>query len=112
MHKVVDKRIERAIAVIHADNDRIHTIKELANVAFIGVTQFKRLFKLATGSTVGQYQTKIKMEKPKSLLLCTDVPITSIAHDLGYSNLSAFTRRFTQHFGLPPSHYQIRQYPD
>ncbi|WP_419535300.1 helix-turn-helix domain-containing protein [Endozoicomonas sp.] len=42
------------------------------------------------------------MEKAKALLTHTDLPIQLIAERVGYNDVSAFSRRFTSHFGLSP----------
>ncbi len=42
------------------------------------------------------------MEKAKALLTHTDLPVQLIAERVGYTDLSAFSRRFSIHFGLSP----------
>ncbi|POF56904.1 AraC family transcriptional regulator, partial [Vibrio vulnificus] len=49
-----------------------------------------------------QYITALRMEKAKALLTHTDLPVQRVAEQVGYSDLSAFSRRFSRHFGLSP----------
>lgn len=101
----IDKRIENAIALIHKDLSLNHSNAVLAEAACLGQTQFKKLFKSCTGLSVSRYVINAKMDKAKALLTYTDYPVTRVAFDLGYKDSSAFTRRFTQHFGVAPSQF-------
>ncbi|WP_350629915.1 helix-turn-helix domain-containing protein, partial [Pseudoalteromonas sp. Q36-MNA-CIBAN-0048] len=46
--------------------------------------------------------TEKRMQKAKALLTHTDLPIQIIAEQVGYNDLSAFSRRFSLYFGLSP----------
>ncbi len=104
----VDRRIEQAVALIHNDLSLNHSNTELAKAACLGQTQFKKLFKECTGLPVSHYVITAKMEKARSLLTHTDYPVTQVALELGYKDTSAFTRRFSQYFSQPPSHFSKR----
>jgi len=99
----VDQRIRKAQEFIEGNLAQSHSINELAALAFLSPTQFKKLFKQQTGQTITEYITRLRMEKAQALLIHTDSPIQIVAEIVGYSDHSAFSRRFTQHFGLPPS---------
>ncbi len=99
----VDQRIRKAQEFIEGNLAQSHSINELAALAFLSATQFKKLFKQQTGKTVTEYSTQLRMEKAQALLIHTDYPIQIVAEAVGYSDHSAFSRRFSQHFGLSPS---------
>lgn len=101
----VDHRIGRALHHIEQNiAQRIH-VKQLAQIAYLSETQFKKLFKLQTGFTTVQYITKLRMEKAQALLKHTDYPLQIIAEQVGYGQISAFSRKFSQYFGLSPSQF-------
>jgi len=68
-------------------------------------TQFKKLFKQQTASTVMRYVTKLRMEKAQALLMHTDYPLQIIGEKVGYKDLSAFSRKFSQFYGFPPTKF-------
>ena len=102
----VDNRIGAAISFIEDNIAESLQIKNLAKVAFLSETQFKKLFKKNTGLTVMQYVTKVRMEKAQALLTHTDYPLTIVGEKVGYKELSAFSRKFSQYFGLSPTRFK------
>lgn len=101
----VDFRIREALEYIDANLTDDLSINKLASIACLSPTQFKKLFRQQTDSTVAQHITNLRMEKAQALLLHTDYPMQIIAELVGYSDLSAFSRRFSQHFGISPSRF-------
>ena len=84
------------------------SIEGLAEVAWLSPTQFKKLFRQQLGMTVMQYLRQQRMDRAKALLVHTDYPVQLVAEQVGYLDLSAFSRRFNQHFGLKPSEVSRR----
>ena len=56
--------------------------------------------------TVMKYVTKLRMEKAQALLTHTDYPLQIIGEKVGYKELSAFSRKFSQYFGLSPTKFK------
>ncbi|MGR6871307.1 helix-turn-helix domain-containing protein [Pseudomonas sp. HK3] len=101
----VDARIGRSIHYIEQNMPESIQVKTLASLACLSETQFKKLFKVQTGLTAMQYVTKLRMEKAQALLRHTDYPLQMIAEKVGYAYISAFSRKFSQYFGLSPSRF-------
>lgn len=80
----------------------------LAHLLRTSVRSLERRFRTAFGLSPLQYQRKLRMHRACQLLVTTDRPITSIAHDLGYSDHSHFTREFRRSHDLPPLAYRQR----
>jgi len=102
----VDNRIGTAISFIEQNIASQLQIKRLAESAFLSDTQFKKLFKQQTGMTVMKYVTKLRMEKAQALLTHTDYPLPIIGEKVGYKEPSAFSRKFSQYFGLSPTKFK------
>lgn len=68
-------------------------------------SQLNRDFLSIFGITPQAYMSQLRIELACDLLL-NDVPITSVAHSCGYSDQSAFTRRFSQAMGMTPFEYR------
>jgi len=104
----IDRRVSRAIAHIENDLSRAHKLDDLASIASLSISQFKILFAKYTGMSVTEYLTMLRMEKARALLVNTDTPVSIIAEASGYTNQSAFSRRFRTYFDAPPSQYRKR----
>jgi len=102
----VDNRIGAAIAFIEQNIAENLQIKHLSKSAFLSDTQFKKCFKQQTGLAVMKYVTKLRMEKAQALLMHTDYPLQMIGEKVGYKELSAFSRKFSQYFGLSPTKFK------
>ncbi|UTV30626.1 AraC family transcriptional regulator [Photobacterium atrarenae] len=102
-HQKLDPRLEPVIEAIAGDLSAEHSLSTLASLACLSLTQFKKVFKASTGMTAQQYITRQRMEKAKALLTHSDLPVRLVAEQVGYQDLSAFSRRFSRHYGQPPS---------
>jgi AraC-like DNA-binding protein len=101
----LDKRIRAVLLCIEQTLSENITISGLAKIAYLSDTQFKKVFREQTGQTAIQYVTQKRMEKAKALLQHTDYSIQMIAENVGYSDVSAFSRRFSHCFGLTPTQF-------
>jgi AraC-like DNA-binding protein len=99
----LDHRIRLVVEYVIKNIAENLTIETLAKVACLSPTQFKKVFTQQLGLSVSKHVTKERMEKAKALLMHTDFPIQIIAEQVGYADLSAFSRRFSQYYGLSPS---------
>ena len=101
-----DPRIRAVQAVIAERLAEPLTIAELAAVACLSPTQFKKLFTAQLDLSVHQYLIRQRMEKARALLTHTDLPVQQVAEQVGYGDVSAFSRRFTRHVGLSPRQFR------
>lgn len=102
---LIDRRIEPVLAELQRDLAKKWTTTELAHIACLSVTQFKAVFRQSVSMPPHQYVTQLRMEKAKALLVHTDLPIRLVAEQVGYQDLSAFSRRFTIYYGQSPSSF-------
>ncbi len=96
----IDPRIRKVLQHIGDDLSENFSVESLAKIACLSSTQFKKVFREATGQSVLKYITTLRMEKAKALLTHTDMPVQLISEQVGYSDLSAFSRRFSSFFGV------------
>ncbi len=80
-------------------------IAKLTQICHLSTSQLQRRFKKSTGTTISDYWRKKKLSQAQ-LLLGTNLSIEAIAYQVGYENLSAFSRRFSQIFSLSPSQWR------
>jgi AraC-like DNA-binding protein len=80
---------------------------ELASIAGMNPAAFSRSFSRHTGMTPIRYIARLRIDLACSLLMSNcDRPITEIAFDVGFNNLSNFNRQFLALKGMPPSRFR------
>ena len=67
-----------------------------------------RLFKDATGQTIGAYLNDLRIEHAAAMLTTTYLDIIDIALESGFENLSTFYHLFKKKKGVSPKQYRTR----
>ena len=65
-----------------------------------------REFRLAYGESPYGYLMTRRVERAMALLRRGDLSVTEVCFAVGYSSLGAFSTRFTELVGMPPSTYR------
>ena len=81
-------------------------IPALAALCHTSVTNFRRLFRQATGLSPHQYLTHLRLQMASTLLAGTDRKILDISQAVGYETLSSFNRHFLHAFGMAPRQWR------
>ncbi len=97
------KRLSVAKDFIQAHFSEDVNLNELSKVACLSPYHFHRAFKLTFGITPKKLVTQLRIEKAKWLLINKSFSVQTICHDVGFRDVSSFTRLFTSHTGLTPS---------
>lgn len=103
---LVDRRIRRAIELMHAHMNRELPLEEIAAAAFLSPFHFARLFKKLTGASPHAYLATLRVARAQALLAETDLSISEVSERVGYSSASHFTKAFRQATGLAPRAYR------
>lgn len=80
-------------------------LKELALIASMSETKLKQLFKQTFGDTIYNYYQKARMEEAAFLLKQARHSVSEVGYELGYSNLSHFSRLFEKQYGTTPKKF-------
>jgi two-component system response regulator YesN len=83
--------------------------EDIANHVFLNPDYLTRIFKKETGMAVSDYLLHERLKLAQELLAKTDMPISSVASHIGYSNFSHFSRMFKKHTTLNPNEYRQLQ---
>ena len=67
---------------------------------------FCRKFKHAFNLHFSDYVTRYRLQKAQHLLGSSHAPISSIAGEVGYSDISYFTSQFKKYMGISPNQYR------
>lgn len=82
------------------------TVSELATRVNITTRTLNRRFQAALNLRPIEYIQAVRIEQAKRLLESRDVSIKSLADQVGYSDISSFTRLFKRTTALTPKEYQ------
>jgi AraC family transcriptional regulator len=78
------------------------TLKEMACLGFMSPFHFNRVFHLVTGVPPGLFQSGLRFEAAKKLLLTTEMHPEEICERLGFLSPSTFARQFKAKVGVTP----------
>src|SRR3990172_12118349 len=81
-------------------------VEALARGAHMSAGHLSREFRLAYGEAPYGYLMTRRIERAMALLRRGDLSVTEVCFEVGYSSLGAFSTRFTDLVGMPPSAYR------
>lgn len=68
---------------------------------------FCKLFKKATGMTLTEYVTRVRLEKAKTLLGDPGLRISEVVFASGFGSIPRFNSVFKRHLGMAPTAYRV-----
>lgn len=102
------RRLLRAKDRMDAASHEEWPVRRLAKVSAVSEAHFARSFKEAFGLPPHRYLVTRRIERAAALLASTDVPITDIAFQTGWSSLGTFGRTFRDITGESPGELRAR----
>jgi len=84
-------------------------LNELASDAAMSPYHFLRTFRRVVGMTPHQFVLHTRLHRAAVRLLRSAEPISAIAFDVGFNDLSTFNNRFRRVMGASPSAYRARR---
>jgi AraC family transcriptional regulator len=100
------RKLRRAVDYIDANLREDITLADLAQALSMSPSHFAHAFRQATGSSPHRFVIDRRVERAKSLLLATDLPITEIAHRIGCASHSHFSMLFHRATGQTPRDFR------
>jgi AraC-like DNA-binding protein len=83
-------------------------IATLAREASMSEPKFRKLFKQTFGQGVFAYYQSLRMQEAARLLKEKRLTVSEVGYQVGFTNLSHFSRVFEQHLGLKPKKYSAQ----
>jgi two-component system, response regulator YesN len=99
--------IDKAREFVDENLARNICLDDAARTIGLSPGYFGKLFKRETGSSFSEHLVLRRIERAKGLLT-RDEKLWSIARQVGYPDLSSFSRSFKKITGIPPSHFKDR----
>ncbi|MGM9903001.1 hypothetical protein A5844_001717 [Enterococcus sp. 10A9_DIV0425] len=97
---------QEILHIIHTHfADPQFSLEKLSTQFDVSLSKMSQMVKAETGNGFSKYVQNLRIEKAKELLLTTDLSIKEIVEQVGYTDLSNFTRKFRQSVGVPPGKF-------
>jgi len=90
---------------IFAHLSRPPVLDDLAKEAGMSKSKLKRLFKQIFGESIFNYYQSFRMREAARLLKERRLTVSEVGYEMGFSNLSHFTRVFEEHIGMKPKKF-------
>jgi len=97
IYKVKEKMLE------HLETPPI--IKELAMCANMSPTKLKLLFKQIFGNSIFRYYQEFRIKEAARKLKEEKLSVSDVGYQMGFTNISHFSRVFKEHIGMKPKQY-------
>ena len=99
-------RIGKAIHFIETNFYNSIYIQQLADLSFMSIRNFQRIFKEATGLSPNDYLLELRIQHASKLLTETDSAIYSVSEQVGIADWFYFSKAFKKKFGVSPLAYR------
>ena len=83
-------------------------VADVAGAVALSEYYFARLFKAAFSETLYQFVKRLRLDEARHRLLASNVAVTELGLQVGYSSLSSFIHAFRRRFGLSPAQYRTQ----
>lgn len=80
-------------------------IKNLSKEANMSITKLQRLFRQVFGDSIFSYYQTFRIKEAARLLREEKLSVSEVGYQLGFTNLSHFSRVFAEHIGVKPKQY-------
>jgi AraC-like DNA-binding protein len=105
---VLDKRVEKIIAMMREDVRGELSLGEFAQSVNLSVWRLCHIFKSDVGMPPIRYLRLLRMERAKDLLESSFLSVKEIAYQVGLNDESHFVRDFKSTYGFSPALYRTR----
>ena len=104
--KGVDARLERVVDYIYENLTKDVNFDDAVKLACMTPSAFSRFFRHSTTLTFTEFLNRLRISNACRQLIKTDAPVTKVAVDCGYDNLSYFNRQFKRLMGRSPREFR------
>ena len=101
-----NKRLQDILRYLQENYKKKITLKDIAQYRNLSQSECSRFFKKVTKESLFEYLLKFRIEKSIELLKNTDLTITEIAYETGFTSQSYYDQRFRKIKGISPLKYR------
>ncbi|WP_053368524.1 helix-turn-helix domain-containing protein [Bacillus sp. FJAT-27245] len=100
------RRISIAHDYIRSFYDTAIKLDDIARISCMSANHLLRTYTQLYGKSPFQHISELRVEKAKRLLKNSDLTMTEITFELGFTNPVSFSKMFKQHEGLSPNQFR------
>jgi AraC-like DNA-binding protein/ligand-binding sensor protein len=104
--KAEPEAVAGAKRFVHSHVEEPITLTQVVRHVHVSRFYFCKLFKKATGMTLTQYVSRVRVEKAKALLLNPSLRISEVVFAAGFGSVARFNYVFKGHVGMAPGEYR------
>ncbi|MFZ2451630.1 MAG: AraC family transcriptional regulator [Methylovulum miyakonense] len=101
-----DKRLAKALALIHEQPWQAWTLSELCAQAGVSKSVLSEKFSALIGHSPIEYLTLWRLQIAAHWLMEPDMSVERVAERSGYESIPAFSKAFKRHFGMAPGSFR------
>lgn len=99
-----DAFLQKVKDAVHANlDDALFGVSELCKTLNTSQSQLYRKIKALTNKSIAAYIRSIRLARGRELLQTTDLNVSEVAYDVGFTDPNYFSKSFIKEFGFPPS---------
>jgi two-component system response regulator YesN len=88
------QRLKKALEFIETHYEEPLTVERIAKEVYLSPSRLSHIIKSEWGLTLGDYISKVRIDRAKALLKERELPISQIALEVGFPDQSYFTKVF------------------
>lgn len=100
--------VEKTKRILENELDKFHSLEDLSERVHVHPVYLARAFKQRTGTTIGNYQMRRKLENAFKMLIETTDTISRVSHCNGFFDDAHFIRSFKATYGMSPHQFRLR----
>jgi AraC-like DNA-binding protein len=101
-----DAAVDLMVRYLHDNYDRAVSVQNVAAQVHLSERHARRLFLEATGKTMKEYLTSLRLDVAKQRLLGENVSVSEIAYAVGFNDVRHFSTTFRTVVGVTPSEFR------
>ena len=103
-----ENRLNQINNYINSNYDQPISMKELSEKLYLSNGYLSRFFKKNYGMSFANYLTNVRILHAVDELLYTDIPVTRVAYDCGFTSAALFNKVFKKSYGMTPTEFRKR----
>ncbi|NLT97016.1 MAG: helix-turn-helix domain-containing protein [Christensenellaceae bacterium] len=101
--------IQKVMEYVNANYMKRITLNDISEHVSFSVSYLSRIFKEEKGINLSSYINEVRIRNAKTLLLTSDMPLSSITYCCGFDDQSYFSKVFKKFTGTTPGKYREKR---
>lgn len=104
----VSEPVRKALAWMADRVGEAYGVGDVAAAVGLSTVRLQARFRREVNCSIGEHRNRLRLHAAKRLLRATDLPVTDLAHRLGFASSQYFATFFRRYAGASPTDYRTR----